>query len=152
MFEKMKNWLASRSQMLRTIADLKKELQKAKESKVTVINKAPVQKEDPWHLILSEDNEYWIRPKRVSYVSPVSYCSFLTIIEGVETSFSFKSHDEAMRVRNILLNINSIPTSNTYERKKEPSEILSSIERKIPMRQRITQEDIDNMELRNAKK
>jgi len=152
MFKNLREWFSSKKRLIETISILKTELQRAKESRVTVINKQSKPKDDPWHLIVASDKEYWIRPRRVSYVSPIEDFTFTAIIDGVERKFIFRSHDEASEVRNILLNIDAIPSANTYERKKEPSEILKDIDKSMSLRPRVTQEEIDSMDLRNVKK
>lgn len=148
----LREWFSSRKNLIETISTLKTELQRARESRVTVINKAQRPKDDPWHLIVANEKEYWIRPGRVSYVSPIEDFSFTAIIEGVEQKFFFRSQDEALEVRNILLNIDAIPSANTYERKKEPSQILKDFDKSTLVRPRVTQEDIDKMDLKNVKK
>lgn len=129
------------------------------ESRVTVapnINNViqPAQKEDNWHLIVSPDGfETWIRPNHISYISPITESNlsfgFSAIIDGHMISLSFKSKDAATEFRNILLNINVIPESNTYETKGEPWTILKEYETQIMNRKRVTQEDIDAMKMWN---
>lgn len=149
MLKKLKEWFATRRSLLRTIEALKAEVEKSKAGRVTVVNKAPQPKDDPWHLIMADDKEFWVRPGKVSYVSPIEVNGFTAIVDGVSTSFGFKDADTAMAFRNVLLNIDTIPKANTYERKKEPSQILKDIDRAMGSRKRITQEEVDAMEFAN---
>jgi hypothetical protein len=129
------------------------------QSKIPIINNVVQpnhQKDDPWHLIVGEDGiETWIRPSHVTYISPISESNMLftfsAIIDGCMTGLSFKTKDAATEFRNILLNINTIPESNTYETKKEPFTIMKEIESQMNSRKRMTQEEVDSLKLKNKK-
>jgi len=133
-----------------------KELESRCPSINNIIHKDDTHRDDNWHLIVSTDGiETWVRPNHVTYISPISqsdlYFMFSAIIDGCMTPLSFKSKDAATEFRNILLNVNTIPESNTYETKREPFTIMKEYETQIMNRKKVTQEDIDSMKLKNKR-
>lgn len=108
---------------------------------------------DIWNLIVTDNNqETWVRKKLVSFISPIEETitefKFSSIIDGCMVPFSFSSKDSAVQFRNILLNISSVPSGNTYDTTKEKSDISNEFNM-IYNRKPVTQDDIDNMTLCN---
>ncbi len=146
LLKKLKAYFSSKRKLLEKL----EALQNSKECvapSVTLINKQK-EAEDIWHLIVNEEGqETWVRPKHVTYVGPIKKNEFEFIIDGNKVSFSAKTIEELKQTKNIILNIESIPTANTYDTSKEASDYLDQL--KLKPTKKITQQDIDAIEIKN---
>lgn len=104
---------------------------------VTVVNK----QEDLWHLIATNDQEFWIKPNRASYIGPTIDNSFEVIIDGNKIQIKGKTKENTEQIKKIILNIDNIPAENFSYSNKEP----------IVLPKKITQKDIDSLQIKNQK-
>ena len=140
----LKVYFSSKRKLMKELELLKG----SRKTEVSVINKQE-KEDDIWHLIVYEDGkEMWIRPKHVTYIGPIIENVFEFIIDGNKTTFTAKTIEEAKQIRNIILNIESIPTANTYDTSKESSDYIDQ-QLKCEAPKRMTQEDVDALNIRN---
>ena len=156
MFDKIRFYFESKKALKKKIEMLQEDISRLR-SCAPVVNNVMPQNEENWHLIIDEENkETWIKPKRVSFVSPIELSNdkytFMIIIEGNRIDMAFKDQISANEFRNLILNVTKIPEANTYESKKEPFLVMKEIEAQMNSRKRITQEDIDSMTIANKQK